>query len=431
MYGPGSAGTRSEAERDRDRILYSSAFQRLVGITQVASPETGASFHNRLTHSIKVAQVGRRLAQALKAQNETLPRPSAPVAALDEDAVEAACLGHDLGHPPFGHEAERELDGLAKGWGGFEGNPQSFRILTRLALRELRYPGLNLTRTTLDGVLKYPWLRDETNPRKAKKWGAYDSERDVVEWVRDFSQLDRKTLEADLMDWADDVTYAVHDLEDFYRVGLVPLDLLANEERELSRFEASLFADEAQTTPAEKFVLAGFSRNVLRDTVAFLFGPDGFVTADRYRGTAVDRVTTRARSSTLIDRYITAVLVRRKQEPDQGPIRIDQRFRAEVAVLKELTWFYVIKRPSLETLHQGQSRVIRRLHRIYANAARSNDYSIFPAAQRDQLIETPDDLRIVTDFIAGLTEEMAYELHHRLTGESKGSILDAAAASFA
>jgi dGTPase len=422
---------RSEAERDRDRILYSSAFQRLVGITQVASPETGASFHNRLTHSIKVAQVGRRLAQALKARNAEMGRPSRVVADLDEDAVEASCLGHDLGHPPFGHEAETELNALAKAWGGFEGNAQSFRILTKLALRDLTYPGLNLTRVTLNGVLKYPWLRDGGEGAGRKKWGAYASELEVFEWVRGSSPADRRTLEAELMDWADDVTYAVHDLEDFYRVGLVPLDRLAGQAGELSSFVQSFFEDDDQRRVQGKFVADSLSKNDLLTAADFLFGPDGFVTAQPYRGSLVDRVTTRARSSTLIDRYISAVSVRKRPAAGKSPVFIDHRYRAEVAVLKELTWFYVIKRPSLETLHHGQRRIVRRLHRIYVNAARSGDVTIFPAAQRDQLHETPEDMRIVTDFVAGLTEEMAYELHHRLTGESKGSILDAAASSFA
>jgi dGTPase len=431
LHGPGGAGTRTEAERDRDRILYSSAFQRLVGITQVASPETGASFHNRLTHSIKVAQVGRRLAQALKVQNAALDGPSREIAELDEDSVEASCLGHDLGHPPFGHEAETELNALAKAWGGFEGNAQSFRILTKLALRDLGNPGLNLTRATLDGVLKYPWLRDETDKSRSRKWGAYQSEADVFEWVRASSSPNARCLEAEVMDWADDVTYAVHDLEDFYRVGLVPLDRFADESTELSRFLRSLFDDDDLITLRPKFVSAGLSRNDLLNAAGFLFGPDGFVVAEPYRGFLLDRITTRARSSALIDRYISAVTVRRRRASAKLPIYIDHRYRAEVAVLKELTWYYVIKRPSLETLHHGQRRIIRRLHRIYVNAARVGDLTIFPAAQRDQLAETPNDLRLVTDFIAGLTEEMAYELHHRLTGETKGSILDAAASSFA
>ena len=427
FHGPGSIGLRSEAERDRDRILYSSAFQRLVGITQVASPETGAGFHNRLTHSIKVAQVGRRLAQALKARNEKHSSPVRLIAALDEDTVEASCLGHDLGHPPFGHVAETELNSLAKSWGGFEGNAQSFRILTALALRDLNFAGLNLTRATLNGVLKYPWRQDVTDSKKKSKWGVYASELAVFDWVREGSRADERALEAELMDWADDVTYAVHDLEDFYRVGLVPLDLLASDPLELQRFRSGLFERDNESEPPEKAPRPKFGKQLLDDTVEFLLGREGLAAASHYRGSVVDRVTTRARSSTLIDRYINAVEIGSGR---RTPIRIAKEYKAEVAVLKELTWFYVIRRPSLETLHRGQRAVIRRLHRIYCSAATAGELSIFPEAQRDQLRETPDDLRVVTDFVSGLTEEMAYELHHRLTGESKGSILDAAGRSF-
>jgi dGTPase len=380
---------------------------------------------------MKVAQVGRRLAQALKAENNHRSRPARRVTELDEDAVEAACLAHDLGHPPFGHIAESELNRLASGWGGFEGNAQSFRILTKLALRDLRRPGLNLTRTTLNGVLKYPWLRNERDARKQEKWGAYTSEEDAFDWVREGEKTDSVALEAQIMDWADDVTYAVHDLEDFYRVGLVPLDLLARDEQELGRFRRSLFKDDEDKELNDRLRREGFTKNGVIETTEFLFGLDGFVAADRYRGTVLDRVTTRARSSALIDRYINAVTIRTRPTTDQSPIRIEERLRTEVAILKELTWFYVIKRPSLETLHHGQGRVIRHLHRIYVAAARSGDLALFPTAQRDQLVDAPGELRVVTDFVAGLTEEMAYELHHRLTGEAKGSILDAAAASFA
>ena len=287
-----------------------------------------------------------------------MKRPTSAIMRLDPDAVEAACLGHDLGHPPFGHTAETELDQLARDWVGLEGNAQSFRILTRLAVRELHYPGLNLARTTLNGVLKYPWLQDTTNPAKTKKWGAYASEKEIFDWVREDSEPDRPSLEAEIMDWADDVTYATHDLEDFYRVGLVPLDLLTRDSQELGRFRASLFSDDAETMPAEKFARDGFTKNQLEQAVDFLFGQDGLVAADRYRGTLLDRVTTRARSSALIDRYIGAVTIRKSPDPKRSAIVIDPRFRVEVAVLKELTWFYVIKRPSLATMHQGQSRVI-------------------------------------------------------------------------
>ena len=128
---------RTPGQRDRDRILYSSSFRRLAEVTQVVAADSGYVFHNRLTHSLQVSQVGRRLAEKLK-----LRYPDLPVDVIDPDVVEAACLAHDLGHPPFGHIAEFRLNELAKDFGGFEGNAQSFRIVTRLASRTLNYSGL-------------------------------------------------------------------------------------------------------------------------------------------------------------------------------------------------------------------------------------------------------------------------------------------------
>src|SRR5205809_376743 len=160
---------RSPSQRDRDRVLYSSSFRRLAEVTQVVAANSGYVFHNRLTHSLQVAQVGRRLAEKLnKIQPETKEF-------IDPDVVEAACLAHDLGHPPFGHIAEHALNELADEIGGFEGNAQSFRIVTRLASRSPNHAGLDLTAATLAAVLKYPWQRGG-NPQKTNKWGAYDSE---------------------------------------------------------------------------------------------------------------------------------------------------------------------------------------------------------------------------------------------------------------
>jgi dGTPase len=155
----------------------------LAEVTQVVSADSGYVFHNRLTHSLQVAQVGRRLAEKLL---KRLPETTGDLAfeGLDPDVVEAACLAHDLGHPPFGHIAEKELDGLAQRYGGFEGNAQSFRILSRLAFRSADYRGLDLTRATLAAVLKYPWLRGE-NPENLDKFGAYESERKEFEFARE------------------------------------------------------------------------------------------------------------------------------------------------------------------------------------------------------------------------------------------------------
>ena len=227
---------RKSFQIDRDRILYSSAFRRLAQVTQVVTAQEGHVFHNRLTHSLKVAQVARRLAERLIEEQTNI---AGKIGGIDPDVVEAAALAHDLGHPPFGHTAEEELDECATSHGlidGFEGNAQSFRILTRLAIHRVDYFGLNLTRATLNAVLKYPWLRD--SDRQSKKWrkySVYQLDKEAFKFVRpEFST--RQTIEASIMDFADDITYSVHDLEDFYLAGLIPLELLATDRDEFARF---------------------------------------------------------------------------------------------------------------------------------------------------------------------------------------------------
>lgn len=399
---------RTEAQRDSDRILYSTAFQRLAGITQIASSETGQLLHNRLTHSIKVAQVARRLAAKV---------------GLNEDKQEtaaAAALAHDLGHPPFGHLSERVLNDNAKDWGGFEGNAQSFRIVSKLAIRSLRYRGLNLTSATLNGMLKYPWLRGKGPPGKEEKWGAYAAELRTYEWARRGFAHRQLAVEASIMDWADDVTYAVHDLEDFYRVDLIPLDRLRAQDERL-RFEESFRESDGKTLTAR---FRQFSDDQISAAVEFLF--DGvFARASRFRGTRRERAWIRAQTSTLIERFVDSVSC------SGGRLVIHDDRKAEIAVLKELAWFYIIDSPALTTVQRGQECVICDLHEIFCEAAiKSANWKLFPEASRYWLERAAADRvrrRIATDFVAGLTEDMAFELHHRLTGASRGSILDAAA----
>ena len=160
---------RSRSQRDRDRLLYSAAFRRLAGVTQVASPAEADIFHNRLTHTLKVAQVGRRLAEKLLKEQ---PDEADALGGIDPEVVEAAGLAHDLGHPPFGHIAEETLENCLqkrKVGGGYEGNAQSFRIVTKLAARFEEEDGLDLTRATLSAILKYPWIRDKDDEKKKKK----------------------------------------------------------------------------------------------------------------------------------------------------------------------------------------------------------------------------------------------------------------------
>ena len=233
---------RGPFQRDRDRIIYTSAFRRLAWVTQVVSAHEGDPFHNRLTHTLEVAQIGKRLAEKLLKEQ---PEEVSAVGGVDPEVVEAAALAHDLGHPPFGHAAERELDELVRKAGlldGFEGNPQSFRVLTKLAVRGHESLGLNLTRATLDATLKYPWYRTSTPPQHGRKWGAYNTESAEFEWVRGSEpRCVQKSAEAELMDFADDIAYAIHDVEDFYRTGLIPLDRLVTNQDEVDKFLAGTF----------------------------------------------------------------------------------------------------------------------------------------------------------------------------------------------
>jgi dGTPase len=426
LYPEPPPSLRTETQRDRDRVLYTSSFQRLAGITQIASPDIGSILHNRLTHSLKVAQVARRLAEAAKSKNSLRNKPLMMIDRLDPDAVETAALAHDLGHPPFGHVAEKKLDVLSAGWGGFEGNAQSFRIITTIAQRDSRYKGLNLTRVCLNGLLKYPWFRDPSDRKKASKWGAYMSESTHFDWARKGLATDRRTVEAEIMDWADDVTYAVHDMEDFHKIGLVPLDRLASDEAERSRFVES-FKDDAGAL-LQKFTDEGLTEGDVLAATDFLFS--GLLAGLRpFDGTRSARATLRAAASVLISRYVAALSPRPKPAAGESLVRVEISARAEVAVLKELAWFYIINRPSLATVQYGQERVIEELHGIYHDAAQEPKlHKLFPSAQQEVLREAAHDMRCVTDLVASLTEDLAFELYARLTGVKKGSILDAPAA---
>ncbi|MGI8478053.1 MAG: deoxyguanosinetriphosphate triphosphohydrolase family protein [Thermomicrobiales bacterium] len=421
---------RSPGDRDRDRVVYSSAFRRLAGITQVASPTELYPVHNRLIHSLKVAQVGRNLARTLM-HDDRAARNLDAAGGVDADVVEAAALAHDLGHPPFGHVTERTLDDLLTAGGealgvsdGYNGNAQSFRIVTTLAVsasdsREERRRGLNLTRATLNAILKYPWRREAGGARHAN-WGVYDSEDADFSWCRRGATpvLDGKTIEAALMDWADDITYAVYDLEDFFRAGLIPLDRLTSDPGEQERFMAwALASGKVGAAEIDRLKRAFLSSPVVQPGLP---GP--------FRGGRADRAALRNLTSALIRRYINLSM---SLESLDGRIMlaIDPEIRDEVRMLKLLTWHYVIESPALRSRRDRQRALITSLFTTFGDAASGRGgWNIFPEYFQEALEEADGDgkavKRIVADLIASMSEGQAVALHRRLTGDGSASAWD-------
>jgi dGTPase len=424
----GRARYRDDSQRDRDRVLYSSAFQRLGGVTQVSESEPGHTFHTRLTHSLKVAQLTRRLVEKLEQQAESgdLVGAAATAAeALDPDAAEAAALAHDLGHPPFGHVAEDVLAAKADSAGGFQGNAQSFRIVTHLAIRRADQ-GLALTRRTLDGTLKYPYFRDAADTKRDRKYGAYrEGEEEAFNWVRQGAIYDQPSLTARLMDWADDVTYAVHDLDDFYRAGLVPLEHLQSGTVEFTKL-AQRWHERAADPPDTHIEADG------ADALLVALGDvmTRFPLEDAYTGRLDQRAGLRDFASVLITDYLDAVSLADDGEGN-AVLLIDDEAEKQVAALKEVTWSYVVLQPSLAVLQAGRKRVISDLFDWYYEAARpGGDRRLIPPAYQERYDPEGTEgahLRLVTDLVAGLTEMSALELYRRMSGVDPGTLLDAAA----
>lgn len=418
---------RTPFQRDRDRILYTSAFRRLAWVTQVVSASEGEPFHNRLTHTLEVAQIGRRLAEhLLQEQSEE----AQAVGGLSPDVVEAAALAHDLGHPPFGHTVEKELDRLMRDDGvddGFEGNAQSFRIVTKLATRHLELPGLNLTRATLNAILKYPWLRQADLPERRGKWGAYASEGREFDWVREEeTQEGRKSAEAELMDFADDIAYAIHDVEDFFRTGLIPLDRLVHHDSEVDKF-----LDGAFSSLERKGRHIDFEKGACTDAFRQLLGT--LPITEPYAGTSQHRARLRTMTAGLVGRYIRAIQLQVPSEASDRRVNIEKQAAIELFVLKQLTWHYVIENAALATQQHGQRHIIGRLFEIFNDAAELKEFDIFPASFRERMERLIEDgkydakderVRIIADLLSGMTEHQVIAIHQRLTGVSLGTVMD-------
>jgi dGTPase len=391
----GAVVARSEFQRDRARVLHSYALRRLAATTQVVLAGEDDFPRTRLTHSLEVAQIGREMGEVL---------------GCDPDVVDAAGLAHDLGHPPFGHNGEAALDLLAQPCGGFEGNAQTLRILTRLEAKALdpsgQGAGLNLTRAVLDATAKYPWPRRDGE----RKYGVYGDDLAAFGWVRDGAPAGRRCLEAQVMDWADDVAYSVHDVEDGIHSGHIVLSTLADpdERAALCELAADWYSAES---PAD---LAAVLDDLLRlPTLADLTGYD----SSRAALAALKRAT-----SELTGRFVTTTVAATRAAAGAQPLSryaadlvVPPAAAAECALLKSLAARYVMLRRSATARQERQREVLTELVGVLADRAPD---ALEQALRPDWVAAGTDAarLRVVIDQVARLTDRSAASWHARLTG---------------
>ncbi len=419
---PKRAG-RSDFERDRARVLHSAALRRLAAKTQVVTAGSADFPRTRLTHSLECAQIGRELGREI---------------GCDPDLVDAACLAHDIGHSPFGHNGETALNDLAADAGGFEGNAQSLRLLTRLEPK-VQSAGLNLTRATLDATLKYPWYRagpggrPPGSPRSrggsppprtplapqtplapppgqgpGTKFGVYAEDAAVFGWIRQGAPAGpRRCLEAQVMDWADDVAYSVHDLEDGFAAGLITFKNLN------SSAERAVVSHTTATTYLGEDVSLAELTNVLDALLAldvwpasYDGGPDSAAALKNVTSELIGRFCIAAQDATLaahprpLTRYAADLIVPRQQ-------------RLECALLKGITAHYVMTRAGVIAAQARERELLAELaYAVERGAPGTLDPLLRPAwhaAQTDTARR-----RVVIDQIASLTDTSAIAWHHRL-----------------
>lgn len=391
---PAKRAGRTEFMRDRARVIHSAALRRLAAKTQVAVPWENDFQRTRLSHSLECAQIGRELGESLGA---------------DPDLLETACLSHDLGHPPFGHNGEEALAEVAADCGGFEGNAQSFRLLTRIEAKTVdsnqKSVGLNLTRASLDAATKYPWS-NQVNPRK---FGVYADDVEIFNWMRQGAPEGRKCIEAQIMDWSDDCAYSVHDLEDAIFAGQVTVNDFERDFDLLFTVMTNDYKSDATKSEAADALerLAnlscwprGFDRTHaslarLKDTTSQLIG--------RFVG-AAERETRAVHGGGNLSRYNANLVI-----PREAVIEVD--------FLKAVAGHYLINAAASQERYEKQQVVIRELvEMLYAKAPLELD----PIFEDDWKRSTSDAerLRVVIDQIASLTDPGAYALHAHLRGNS-------------
>jgi dGTPase len=390
--------------------MFSRAVQRLAGVTQILSPMEGFLHHSRLTHTLEMAQLGRRLSQLLNDSQETHHKTKQNI---DPDIVEAACLVHDTGHPPFGHAGEVALDQVLTEYGctdGYEGNAQSLRIIHLLEPYRLSMPGLNLMRITLNASIKYPWPRSvDPSTKEHKKWGVYGSEHGLFAWCKEVPPTTTRSVEASVMDIADDIIYSIHDLIDFSVFGLVPVRQIA---------EDGLFYEfmERQTG----FDADAHPRALERLNHSFQRLPANA------RHTREELCGLRQLSSDLIKRFRDALQVVPRGDGEEVSLFSEQD--SEIWVLKRIANHYIHNSALVVNKQTGQIKAIKDCFRHIMDRALVDDFLPLPEPYRSYLREPNkyphlyscdggnSKFRIVADFISGLTDDQLISLHKIVSG---------------
>jgi dGTPase len=399
-----AAPVRRPFERDRARVVHAASTRRLAAKTQVVGPLTDDFVRNRLTHSLEVAQVARDLARAL---------------GCHPDIVETAALAHDLGHPPFGHNGERVLAEVSAACGGFEGNAQTLRILTRLEAKthhaDGRSVGLNLTRATLDACTKYPWpladaaapagVHADGSPRVVVKFGVYDDDVPVFAWVRDGRPGVATSFEAQVMDLADDIAYSVHDVEDGVVAGRI----------DLTRLDTDALGETLR-----EWYVPGADRGFVRDVLADLARIETWPSA-AYDGSRAALALLKNLTSDLIGRFCWEVQEATFASAPGPFVRYDaavvapERTLREIAVLKAIAAHYVMRADDRVALMERQRELLAEL--VAGLLARGPEALDRPFA--DDWAAADGDagrLRVVVDQVASLTDTSALTRHELLRG---------------
>ncbi len=413
MSGRGDEGDfRSPFQIDRDRVLHTPTFRRLQNKTQVFWSGEYDFYRTRLTHSLEVAQIGRSICHFLRVQGDPLGADFF----VDPDLVEAACLSHDLGHPPFGHAGERTLNHLMARWGGFEGNAQTLRLLGE-RIFSARRTGMDPTRAFVDSVLKYKSLWSERRRlagEPPENHFLYDFQHETLDWAmggRDFpaelppgdARDGFKSIECQIMDWADDTAYSLNDLSDSVRAGFLNLE-------RVERWAERSGEDCGEGSPLGDLMKA-------------------------IRGGRVDPFVGKR-----IGRYIQSVRLAEDSNILSGEtnrhrfrLEVDPAVRAESKVFKRLAFEVVFLSPQLKQLEHKGSVLLRRLWEVLETryvrdeAIDGQHFQLLPEDAAEEIAAADDEAaraRLVCDFLAGMTDGYAARLYKRLFTPDFGSIGD-------